>query len=267
MNHRNGLLAAIGVFFFLWFLVPMVTPGAATLVAAITLPFRHLGIFVHEMGHGLFTLLSGGRFHWFQMELMQGGIAVTSGGWRVFTLLGGLLGPTIFGVALLLVSTRAKNVRGALWVLVAFFIIGLYYMIKPLFLSEARYGLLDQWQPMMLVSMVVPGGAAILSYKLMSFSDKIQRLYLQILGILMCYSGYSDTHYIFRYEPLGNGMYSDARMVAALFWPDAASVPYPLFLIVATAITVLNFGLMAWGVWRAVSGPGRAKEVGTQPAT
>lgn len=252
MNHRKMLIGLMSGFFILWFAIPLVLPQSSRLIGMITMPIRHLGIYVHEMGHGLFTLLSGGRFHWFQMELMQGGVAITSGGIRQVTLLGGLLGPAFFGALLLQASTRVKNLVPILWGLIAFFVIGLFYMFKPLFLSEASYPHLANWNMFLLISAFIPGGAALVTYKIRKLSDKGQRIYLQVMGIFMCYSGFSDTHYIFRYEPLGNGLYSDARVVASTFWPSVESVPFWLFVITAVFISAMNFGLMIWGVHRAL---------------
>ena len=229
----------------------MFVPGLRGLLYTLTLPFRHVGIFVHEMGHGLFTLLSGGSFHFFRMEIMRGGVAYTSGGLRMATLLGGLLGPALAGALLLQVSTRARKLNLALILLGLFFVSGVYYMSKPLFLSSTTYPSLRDWGIGDMVAVVIPLGGAIITFLLLRFGELYQRLYLQVLGILMCYSGYSDVGYIFRFQQLDNGLYSDARVFAGLFWGGPESVPFWLFVITSTGITVVNFALMGWGVHRA----------------
>ncbi|MDJ0841602.1 MAG: M50 family metallopeptidase [Acidobacteriota bacterium] len=251
-QYRITLIGLIVAFFLLWFIIPLFVPGLSRTMFMVTLPFRNLGIFVHEMGHGLFALLSGGNFHWFQMELMQGGVAITSGGLRVFTLLGGLLGPALIGAVLLQTSTRLHNLRWVMIGLGLFFCCGVYYMIKPVFLSAEQYPLLQNWSAGSLIALVIPVGGAAVTFFLMRLGDALQRLYLQMLGILMCYSGYSDTAYIFRFEQLDNGLYSDTRMLASLLGPSPENVPQMLFVIVAGGISVLNFGLMFWGTWRAL---------------
>jgi len=243
--YRQTLIGLIVLFFLFWMVLPHFLPGMRPLFYTVTLPFRHLGIFVHEMGHGLFTLLSGGSFYYFQMELMEGGVAVTSGGWRIATLLGGLLGPALAGALLLQASTRSDKLHWWLWGLAFFFTVGVYYMVKPLWLNPEGWGIGD------LVAVVVPLGGGLITVFMLRFQDMVQRLYVQLLGILMCYSGYSDTAYIFRFEQLPNGLYSDARVVASLFWTSPAAVPYPLFAVTAVGITVINFALMAWGARRA----------------
>lgn len=251
MNYRKTLLALMVFFFLIWFVLPLVSPVARPIIFQATLPIRYLGIFVHEMGHGLFTLFSFGNFHWFQMG-WDGGVAITSGGVRAATLLGGLLGPTLLGVLLLIVSTRAKKLGIAYTLLYIFFFAGMYYTLKPLWLSRNEFALLDRWSPINLLGLTVPLGMTLLTLKIGGMSERVQRHYLQILGIFMCYSGYVTTDYIFMYQPLGNGMYSDVRVLAATFWGTPESVSFPRFFITAVAVSVANFSLMAWGVYRAL---------------
>lgn len=250
--YRTTLISMVVVFFLLWFVIPLFVPGASLMIYTVTLPFRNLGIFVHEMGHGLSALLTGGKFYWFQMEMMQGGVAITSGGVSAVTLLGGLLGPSLAGAALLVASTRLQNLKWAMGGLIAFFAVGVYYMIKPIFMSAQTYPFLNEWSSRFLLSLVIPVGGILITWFLMKQGDLVQRLYMQLLGILMLYSGYSDTSYVFMYEQLDNGLYSDSRMVASLLWGSPESVPYWMFVIVAGGITVINMGLIGYGVWRAV---------------
>ena len=251
-SYRKTLIALIAVFFLLWFVVPLLTPRFAQIIYTFTLPFRYLGVFVHEMGHGLFTLLSGGRFHWFQMEFGSGGVAITSGGIRAFTLLGGLLGPALLGAFLLVMSTRSKSVKPVLIGLMCFFTIGIYYMIKPVFLQEQENPLLSEWRAGYLVSLMIPGLGFAFTLAVIRRTERVQRFAIQLLGILMCYSGYSDTSYIFEYDPLPNGLYSDARVLASLLGPAPENVPRWLFILTATGISVLNFGCMFFGAGRAL---------------
>ncbi len=252
-DHRGTLIGLMVFFFIFWIVLPFFIPRAANPVNWLTLPARNLGIFVHEMGHGLFTVLSGGRFFWFQMELMKGGVAITAGGLRPLTLLGGLLGPAIMGALLLRASTRDASTRRVIWVLLVFFFVGLYFMFKPLFLSTAGHGeLLQNWNVGYLISAVIPGGMIWLTLLMKRFSEKAQRFYVQILGILICYSGFSDTRYIFHYEQLSNGLYSDVRVLASLVWTSPESVPFWLFACTATVVAALNVGLMLWGVLSAL---------------
>ena len=263
MRHEKTLIGLIAFFFIFWFGIPLIAPQTAGIIYTVTLPVRHLGVFVHEMGHGLFTLLSGGNFHWFQMELMKGGVAITSGGFRVVTILGGLLGPALLGALLLYLSTKAANVRPVLIGLTLLFALGVYYMVKPLFLGNHAHPYLTQWSAFHLLSASIPAAMIWVTLAIMRGSENVQRFFLQIMGILMCYSGYSDTSYIFHYEPLSNGLYSDARVLASTFWTSVETVPFPLFVVTASVISVLNLGLMAWGTYAALKRSPRRSFEGT----
>ena len=254
--YKKTLLALIAFFFVFWFILPLLGgPLASPFIFWFTWPARQLGIFTHEMGHGLFTLLSGGRFLWFQMELNRGGVAITAGGLRFLTLLGGLLGPALLGALLLQASTRVTRLKPILAGLFLFFGLGTYYMVKPIFLADSAYPPLQQWSWFHLAGLVVPLLAMAALYVLSKRSDQVQRLALQLLGILMCYSGFSDTSYIFRYRILPGGGYSDVRVLASTFWTSVESVPFLLFFLTAIAVSLANFGLMYWGTLRALQSP------------
>lgn len=252
-NHRGMLLGLMITFFLLWVVLPLVVPGARNLVYSVTTPFRYLGVFVHEMGHGLFTLLSGGHFFFFKMNF-NGGIAVTAGGMRGATLLGGLLGPGLLGAWLLMSSTRRSRMTVVFWVLILFFMSGIYYMIKPLFIGDRA--IIGDWSIVYLLALVVPIGGIGAIILAMRVREQFQRIFVQILGITMCYSAFSDTRYIMHFEPLGNGLYSDSRVFAGLLWPGGPdTLPWVVFLVVAIGISLANIALMAWGTWRALKKP------------
>ncbi|MFZ6679303.1 M50 family metallopeptidase [Undibacterium sp. Tian12W] len=255
LGHRRMLLSLMALFFLLWIVLPLLLPVQAYLLYWLTAPLRYMGVFVHEMGHGLASLLSGGSFYWFQMD-GDGGAAITSGGWQGLVLLGGLLGPAVFGSILLMVSTRARKLRIAYLILLLFFICGAYYMIKPVFMSSSTYPILAQWHATHLLGLILPISLILMTVMLMRASDAWQRLVLQCLGIVMCYSAFSDTSYIFQYEALRNGMYSDAREFAALFSPfSVQGLPWLVFVFFAALIAVLNFALLGLGVGRALRKP------------
>ncbi len=255
LGHRRMLLSLMAGFFLLWVVLPLLFPHLAYLMVWLTAPLWYVGVFVHEMGHGLASLLTGGSFYWFQMDA-DGGAAITSGGWQSLVLLGGLLGPAVCGSVLLMVSTRAKKLWIPYLVLLLFFAIGGYYMIKPVWMSSSDYPLLAQWRVAHLLALLLPVVLMVACLYLLRATDARQRLALQVLGIVMCYSAFSDTSYIFQYEALRNGMYSDARVFASLFLPfSVQALPWLAFVFFALLISVLNFALLGLGVMRALALP------------
>ncbi len=255
LGHRRMLLSLMSLFFLLWIVVPLLFPGLAYFTYLATAPLRYLGVFVHEMGHGFASLISGGAFHWFQMD-GDGGAAITSGGLQSLVLLGGLLGPALFGSVLLIASTRLEKLRLPYLVLLLFFCSGAYYILKPLVLSSADNAPLMQWHASHLLALALPVSLIVATLILLRATDASQRLVLQLLGIVMCYSAFSDTSYIFQYEVLRNGMYSDARVFASLFTPfSVQALPWLVFIIFAVVIAALNFALLGLGVTRALRQP------------
>ncbi len=250
-RHRVMLAGLIIVFFLLWVLVPLILPQTERTIYMITLPLRFVGVFVHEMGHGLASLISGGSFYWFQMDL-SGGLAYTAGGFSAIRLLGGLLAPALVGALLMIASIKLRRLDVVYYALVAFFGIGVYYMIKPLFLSPAEVVARSSWSAAYLLGLFIPGGAAVVTLYARTGTESVRRVYLQFLGVLLCYSAFSDTNYIFHYAPLGEGMFSDARVCASLLWPGGPEdVPLVVFGVVATLISLANFALLGWGAYRA----------------
>jgi hypothetical protein len=92
-RRRALALAMIGmvIVFFLWN-IPQLD--------FILYPFRLFVTFVHEAGHGLAALITGGRFHGFEVYSNGAGQAITSGGSRALILPAGYLGAALFGAVL-----------------------------------------------------------------------------------------------------------------------------------------------------------------------
>mgnify|MGYP001167410178 CR=1 FL=1 len=63
-------------------------------------PVRLFVTFVHESGHGLAALISGGHFERFEVYSSGAGVALTAGGTRALILPAGYLGAAFFGAAL-----------------------------------------------------------------------------------------------------------------------------------------------------------------------
>lgn len=66
----------------------------------ILYPIRLFVTFVHEAGHGIAALITGGHFENFRVDPSGAGVALTSGGWRWLILPAGYLGAALFGALL-----------------------------------------------------------------------------------------------------------------------------------------------------------------------
>jgi len=74
----------------------------------ILYPVRLLVTFLHEFGHALGAIISGGSVENLQINANGSGFARTVGGSRSIILMGGYLGSAIFGNILFLIAARAK---------------------------------------------------------------------------------------------------------------------------------------------------------------
>ncbi|MCD4686712.1 MAG: M50 family metallopeptidase, partial [Anaerolineae bacterium] len=68
----------------------------------LTYPLRLFVTMIHELGHGMSAVLTGGEFLRFEVMERGAGLAYTSGGSRFIVIQAGYLGTAIFGATLLL---------------------------------------------------------------------------------------------------------------------------------------------------------------------
>lgn len=261
-RDRRFLLGLISALLFFWFALPLIYPPAARIIYLAFYPISIIGTFIHEMGHGLTAIFTGGHFYWLQIEFFRGGAAITAGGSQLLILLGGLLGPAVTGAILLAVSTRVRQPKWIMSVLCLYFLLGMFFMIRPILLFFTGFSdpLLERWSIFYLITILVPLTLLLTTLKFMQFSQRAQRYFVQFLGVVSCLAGFSSNSYIFMYQQLPNGGYSDARMVAGTFWTGPETVPFAWFMVFSSIIAGLNIGLVLYGTWLALRPTRQAKE-------
>lgn len=77
----------------------------------ILYPVRLFVTFVHESGHGLAAILTGGHFQNFRVDPNTSGVALTAGGWRWLILPAGYLGSALFGSLLFYITNTVPYPR------------------------------------------------------------------------------------------------------------------------------------------------------------
>jgi hypothetical protein len=122
-SARWLLIAASLVSLALWYV-----PGAELLLY----PIRLFVTFIHEGGHALATVVTGGSVHAVQVNHDTSGLTLSRGGLGFLISMAGYVGTTAFGAGTLLLSRRNGNGRAGLVVLgaVTFLITGLW--INPI---------------------------------------------------------------------------------------------------------------------------------------
>jgi hypothetical protein len=84
-------------------------------------PLRLFVTFVHETGHGLTALITGGRFDHFEVLSNGAGVAYTAGGSPFLVLQMGYLGAALFGAILLYAANRVQRVNAVAAIVGLFF--------------------------------------------------------------------------------------------------------------------------------------------------
>jgi hypothetical protein len=134
-------------------------------VGLIFYPFRLLGTFIHELCHGVATILTGGSFQYFVINQNRSGFAMSRGGidWIVNT--AGYVGCTAVGGLLLLAAASDLEAGEVLfWFGVAlavslFLLRNLFGMIAGILMAGALIylgmNLSDEWAEMVLLFLAV----------------------------------------------------------------------------------------------------------------
>lgn len=95
------ILLALGIFFVVKYLVPYGN--------TILYPINLLVTFLHEFGHAMGAVLTGGSVDAIQINSDGSGFCRTGGGLRAIVLMGGYLGSAVFGNLLLYIGLRKPN--------------------------------------------------------------------------------------------------------------------------------------------------------------
>ena len=86
----------------------------------VVYPFRLFVVFLHEMGHALAAVLTGGEVLRIGISRDEGGVCVTRGGIPFVVLNAGYLGSLLFGALFLLLGARRRNAAPVLGAIGAF---------------------------------------------------------------------------------------------------------------------------------------------------
>jgi hypothetical protein len=176
-------------------------------------PFVIITTFVHEMGHGLMAILTGGNL--IQIEIYQNasGLAKTQAvaGWRQAAIAAaGLLAPSILGGAFI-IAGKSRQISSRVFLLFSLFI-----LISCVLWVRSTFGLL----------VLLPTGALFLWIS-QKGSTALQHFMIQFLGVHMLVDTLTRTmSYLFSSSALvgGQSRHSDSAAVAQqligghLFW-------------------------------------------------
>ncbi len=75
----------------------------------ILYPITLLVTFLHELGHGLGTIITGGKVLHINIESNGAGVTLSQGGWRGVILMGGYIGSALLGNLLFYIGARRER--------------------------------------------------------------------------------------------------------------------------------------------------------------
>jgi hypothetical protein len=105
----------------------------------VVYPIKIFVVWLHELGHALAALLTGGQVIGIQIFPEEGGVTTTRGGWSFVILSAGYLGSLFFGALLLYLSSRRRWGRGLMIVLAVLLIVSTLLFFRNVF--AVAYGL------------------------------------------------------------------------------------------------------------------------------
>ena len=201
-------------------------PIAAALMAFVlwqsplVFPLKIFVVLLHEISHGLAAVLTGGSIVSIQLSAAQGGLCITRGGSRFFTLNAGYLGSLLFGALFVLVAARSRRDRVVVAILgIALLALTLVY-VRTLF--GFAYGL-------------VAGAGLLLAAR--KLPEPVSDAILKVLGAVSClYAVWDIASDVLLRDVPG----SDASALARL-----TGIPATLWglgwVVVALAVTAFTF--------------------------
>lgn len=202
----------------------------------IARPLMYLSTLVHELGHGVASMLAGGTFERLEMFADGSGVALTGSHTtvqRALAIGGGLVGPAVAAAIGFAVARRASWSR---WGLGA---IGLLLVWAMVFKVRTGFGLV--------VAGAVAGGALLVAWRA---SADLAQLVLGFLSVQLALSVFSRGDYLFTdtaQTGAGVGMSDSAQLAQVL------AGPYWLWGGICAAVSVIALAAGAWLMLRGVA--------------
>jgi hypothetical protein len=200
-------------------------------------PFRLLATMIHELGHGLAAVLTGGQFVRFVVFPDGSGVAYTAGGWRWLIIPAGYVGVALFSAGLILIGRNLRRSRQALiGVGGALILLTLLYGLPTLLSAQFASGFLT----VMLGILFGIGLVAIARRAAEVWSV----LVLNLLAFQTGLTAFSDIWWLVQFTPIvfPRGQVSDAQAMAQLTFIPAV--------IWAILWAVLACGLIGGALWQ-----------------
>lgn len=97
------------------------------------LPLTYLYTHLHEIGHAIAAMATGGHFIRVTLEPDGSGLTTSMGGWQLLVSPAGYVGATFFGAMILAMSRTPRGAQTAFKILFAIMVIGMLCWIRGVF--------------------------------------------------------------------------------------------------------------------------------------
>ena len=205
----------------------------------INYPFRLLLTIVHELGHGLAALLTGGSFIRFVVFPNGSGLAYTAGGWPLVVTSAGYLAVALFGALLILLGRRQRWSRIALGVMG-----GLMILLSLRYGAPSIFNAGHVWGGLLTTFVGVIFGVFFLWVALKAAAGWIVFL-IHLVAIQAGLTAFSDlTGLIGLSTRFFNAPANDAQSMAQLTF-----IPAVVWAVLWVVVAVLLIGGAIWVTW------------------
>ncbi|NJM08773.1 M50 family metallopeptidase [Candidatus Gracilibacteria bacterium] len=200
-------------------------------------PLRLLTTLIHELGHGLAALLTGGRFVRFVVFADGSGLAFTAGGWRWLIIPAGYIGVALCATALIMLGRNVRSSHRTLLVLGAVIALcTLFFGVPTIFSAQMLAGLLTVFSGLLMGCLLVWAGLR---------AGQALAVYLvNLLAFYLGLSAFSDIATLVALSTDGRPQQTDAEAMAQVTFLPAA-----LWAVAWGVLAALLLGSALWATW------------------
>ncbi|MBP7184082.1 MAG: M50 family metallopeptidase [Saprospiraceae bacterium] len=183
----------------------------------ILYPITRFVTFLHEFGHALAAMITGGKVNSLQINPDGSGLCVTSGGSQLITIMGGYLGSALFGNILFYLGAKHSKLSGL--------------VLKIVSILMGISGII--WFSSFYSSAILIGFALLIYW--ISNQNLIREEVLMILGL-------ASTIYII--QDFNVGPTSDLQAYSGLLFGISSTVWMYIWLVIVIFMFILNISLI-----------------------
>lgn len=193
-------------------------------------PIDLFATYIHEISHAFTTIITGGKAYQISISPDTSGFAMSSGGWRFFSVQAGYLGTAIVGgILLYLTATESPKIaKYTLGFITLIMLLCLIFFARDLFTIAAT-----------IFYIIVIG------FVVMKANDFICQIFLGFLAIQCCFNSIESIKIVLGLAMKGASITSDAYKMQEMTF-----IPAPVWAIFWFLISLVIFGLVLFKIYK-----------------